>query len=133
VRSNLRFDWIEQGFKFLIVGAMNTAVDLGLYYLLTRLIISSGELFVAAKAISYSAGVLNSYLWNRSWTFQVKENSWKDFLPFVLINLVGLGFNAVILWFGLRMAIPEFFALLLATCAVFLWNFTVSKFMIFKR
>jgi putative flippase GtrA len=123
--------WFEQGAKFLLVGALNTAIDLGLYFLLTRFV-GFGEATIAAKGISYSAGVVNSYLWNRNWTFRSGDRSWKTFAPFVLTNLIGLVINAAFLWLGLILGIPELLALLLATGVVFLWNFAVSKLVVFK-
>jgi len=68
-------DWIEQGAKFLLVGLMNTSIDLGLYYLLTRFVVAFANASIAAKGISYASGVVNSYLWNRSWTFQSDDRS----------------------------------------------------------
>ena len=130
----LRAGWVEQGFKFLIVGVLNTGVDFGLYFLLTRLLFASVDSTVLAKGISYAAGVINSYLWNRSWTFQTRDGSWKSFLPFVLVNLIGLGINAGTLWMGLHgVGLPEFLALMLATGATLIWNFTISKFVIFRK
>jgi putative flippase GtrA len=130
----LRTSWIEQGVKFIIIGVLNTGVDLGLYILLTRLLFEAGEMTVLVKGISYSAGVVNSYLWNRSWTFQSEDRSWKTFLPFVLVNLIGLGINAGTLWLGMHTAgLSEFLALILATGATFIWNFFISKFVVFRR
>jgi putative flippase GtrA len=130
----LRVGWIEQGVKFIIVGVLNTGVDLGLYFLLTRLLFSTGDATVLAKGISYSAGVINSYLWNRSWTFQIGDGSWKTFLPFVLANLIGLGVNAGALWLGLHgVGLSEFLALILATGATLIWNFVMIKFVVFRK
>jgi len=126
--------WIEQGIKFLIVGVLNTGVDFGLYFLLTRLLFSATDANVFAKGISYSAGVVNSYLWNRSWTFQSGDRSWKTFFPFVLVNLIGLGINAGTLWLGLHgIGLSEFLALILATGATLIGNFTISKFVVFRK
>ncbi len=127
-------EWIEQGAKFLLVGMMNTVIDLGLYFSLTRFVVVLAEANFLAKGISYSVGMVNSYLWNRSWTFQSDDRSWKTFLPFVLAKLVGMALNTSVLWVGLQLLVlPEIMALLLATGMSFLWNFTVSKFLIFRR
>ena len=126
-------EWLEQGAKFLLVGMMNTGIDIGLYFALTRFIPAFTEANVAAKGISYAAGVLNSYLWNRSWTFNSGDRSWKTFGPFVLANLFGLTINAAVLWLGLVLSIPEILALLIATSMVLLWNFLISKLVVFNR
>jgi len=126
-------DWIEQGVKFAIVGLMNTGIDLGLYFLLTNHVTALAEASVLAKGISYAAGVVNSYLWNRSWTFKVEEGSWRTFVPFALTSLIGLTVNAAVLWAALLLSVPETLALLIATGSALIWNFFISKRWIFKR
>ena len=54
--------------KFLVVGAINFLVDFGIFKLLT---VVFGMLTVPANVISYTAGVLNSFLLNRYWTFKI--------------------------------------------------------------
>jgi putative flippase GtrA len=127
-------EWIEQGIKFLLVGLMNTSIDLGLYYLLTRYIAAFAEASVLAKGVSYAAGVINSYLWNRSWTFRSEDRSWRTFAPFALTNLIGMAINSGALWFGMQsLSLSETGGLLLATALAFVWNFSISKFLVFKR
>jgi putative flippase GtrA len=126
-------EWIEQGAKFILVGLMNTGIDIGLYFTLTRFLAIFAEANVVAKAISYAAGVLNSYLWNRSWTFKSRDRSWKTFAPFMLSNLIGLSINAAVLWLGLLLSIPEILALVIATSVTLVWNFIISKLVIFNR
>jgi putative flippase GtrA len=52
--------------KYSLTGVMNTAVDFGVFALLTWL----GLGMYISQVISYSAGILNSYIVNRSWTFK---------------------------------------------------------------
>lgn len=126
-------EWIEQGVKFLLVGMVNTGVDLGLYFLLTRYVTAFAGENLLAKGISYTAGVVNSYVWNRSWTFKVEGNSWRTFTPFALTSLIGLALNAAVLWVAMQFSVPEILALLIATGTVLIWNFIISKIWIFKR
>ncbi len=64
--------WFTQAAKFVLVGILNTVLDIGLYLVLTRWIGVFARWRVVAKGISYGAGVLNSFCWNRSWTFKVR-------------------------------------------------------------
>lgn len=57
--------------RFGTVGAGNTLVDFVVFFLLTSLHIP----YLSAQLFSYSAGVANIYIWNRTWTCQVKEKS----------------------------------------------------------
>ncbi len=52
--------------RFCVVGVLNTAIDLGLFALLTRLI---GLDPLIANVLSFSAGATNSFLLNKYWTF----------------------------------------------------------------
>jgi putative flippase GtrA len=61
--------WLEQAAKFLSVGILNTALDAIIYLVLTRWL-SFSTLQTLAKSISYGAGILNSFYWNKSWTFR---------------------------------------------------------------
>ena len=52
--------------RFCVVGVLNTAIDLGLFALLTRL---GGLDPLIANILSFSAGAANSFLLNKYWTF----------------------------------------------------------------
>ena len=125
--------WMRQGARFLVVGLLNTAVDLAVYVTLTRALALFAAWKVAAKALSYAAGLLNSYYWNRRWTFRSQSTPTLTFPPFVLANLVGLAINAGAMQLCLNtFGLPEAFSLALATGSTIAWNFTLSKFLIFR-
>ena len=128
-----RMPWLVQAVKFGLVGVLNTGIDLGLYFVLTRWLGLGGQP-VLAKSISYSAGILNSFLWNKTWTFRSRAGTWATLIPFILTNLVGLGINAGMLQLSLKtLHLPELLALGLATLTTLAWNFVISKFVIFKE
>ena len=52
--------------RFLMVGVLNTAVGLGTIYA-CKYFLSLGD--VSANVIGYAVGLLNSFFWNRRWTF----------------------------------------------------------------
>ena len=125
--------WVKQAVKFGAVGVLNTLVDLGLYFVLTRWLGLAG-MPVLAKSISYGAGILNSFAWNRTWTFRSQTSAWKTLIPFVLVNLVGLGMNTGTMQIGLNVLhLPELVSLGLATGLTLAWNFVLSKFVIFRK
>lgn len=118
--------WGGQALRFLVVGASNTLIDACLYLLLTRLL-GFGSLPALAKAISYSAGVLNSFYWNRSWTFRSRASARTSLLPFLLVNLASVLLNSAAMSIGLALHLPEPAAFVLATSASLIWNFIWSK------
>jgi putative flippase GtrA len=123
--------WVRQFIRFGLVGVLNTLVDASFYFLLSR----SGLIpsLILAKGVSYTVGMLNSFYWNKSWTFQSHVKSRRVFLPFVVANLLAVGLNAGVMHLALNtFGLPESGALVLATVASFVWNFAISKFFIFK-
>jgi putative flippase GtrA len=125
--------WFIQAVKFSFVGVLNTAVDWGVYFILTRWL-GMANLPIAAKSISYSAGIINSFFWNRTWTFRSKAQIWTTLLPFVIVNLVGLAINTGIYELCLNvLGLQELIALGTATIVTLVWNFVLSKFVIFRK
>lgn len=81
--------------KFMLIGVLNTFVDNGIFYLF----ISQSSMDKSiAKAISYLLAMVNSYVWNKYWTFREKSDHHAgQIVKFILVNLVSLGVNIWIL------------------------------------
>jgi putative flippase GtrA len=78
--------------------------------------------------------VINSFFWNRAWTFRSSADPRRTFVPFFLSNLVGLIINAGVMYVGLHVfGLHDALAFLLATVVTLGWNFVVSKFIVFRR
>lgn len=72
--------------KYALVGGLNTGVDFAVFCML---VYGVGMISLWAQVISYTAGVANSYLLNRYWTFQVKgKMSVAELLRFMIINVI---------------------------------------------
>mgnify|MGYP000874966741 CR=1 FL=1 len=129
---NKYWDMFKKFVKFNIVGIMNTLLDLGIFALLTWSGLGEGW----SKTISYSCGVLNSYFWNSRWTFkQERQNTPKEFLLFVLVNLVSYGVARLVLslsltWLNIADANIRN---LIATPASVLVNFIGNRLFVFKK
>lgn len=124
---------VPQAARFICVGLGNTLVDAGLYFALTGGALGLVLPKLAAKSVSYLAGVANSFYWNRRWTFQSNRPAGQTFLPYLAVNLAGLGVNVALLHLALaRVGLPEAAAVAVATGGVVLLNFTINKYVIFK-
>ena len=125
---------VQQALKFLSVGVLNTLLDALLYFALTRWL-GLADYKVLAKAISYGVGILNSFYWNKNWTFKNQaQATWRVFAVFVLVNLVSLMINAGMMYACLELlALPDALGWLTATGVVFAWNFLLSKFVVFNN
>ncbi len=92
---------IWQFVRFGLVGCVNTTIDLlvlnGLLWLwpgqgMPRLLL--------ANTIAYACGALNSFFFNRYWTFQRKgPPKAREGVRFLLMTLAAIGCNDLILWF----------------------------------
>ena len=126
------FETIIQIAKFMTVGVLNTAIDAGAYLILTRWL-GFGSALVLAKGIAYVIGMVNSFFWNRSWTFSDNGNVWRAVGLFTLTHIFALAINAGTMAFALEvMQLPEIIALGAATGASFIWNFVLNKLVVFK-
>lgn len=126
------WDMFVKFIKFNIVGVMNTALDLGIFALLTWIGVGEG----LAKTVSYSCGVLNSYFWNSRWTFkQEHKKSAREFLLFVLVNLFSYAVARLVLqgsltWLHIENANVRN---LIATPASVIVNFIGNRLFVFKK
>ncbi|MCL6585490.1 MAG: GtrA family protein [Anoxybacillus sp.] len=116
--------------RFAVVGIGNTLVDFGVFFLLA----SMGVPYVFSQVCSYSAGIMNSYLWNRTWTFQVrKKASVHEFFQFVAVNFVSLSTTIVLLYLLRQSAgMPLFSSKAIATVAGMAVNFAGSRLWVFS-
>ncbi len=131
--------------KFAAVGALNFSIDFGVLNVLILLTgITAGLGFVIFKAVSVAAAIVNSYLWNKFWTFQEKETrgAAKEFLGFLVVTLIGIGVNVgtahlVVNVVGSRFGVtPAAWANIGAAASVVItlfWNFFGYKFFVFKK
>lgn len=119
-------------FKFQAVGVINFFVDYGVLSLLNLVF---GMPLVIANIISYTCGLINSFVINRYWTFKVKLKFFSThFLVFVFVNLVSLGINTLAVHIlGDLYALPNILAKLIATAFSFTVNFAGNKLLVFRN
>jgi putative flippase GtrA len=87
--------WIAQACKYGIVGVVNTLLTAAVIGLMMRFWfqLNNGSAAPAlalsvSNIVGYAAGLVNSFVWNRRWTFHSRTH-WKiDFLKFVGAFLV---------------------------------------------
>jgi putative flippase GtrA len=130
---------IKRFLRFLLVGLSGTLIDFGI---LTALKTFWGVPTIIANTISYSAGVINNFTWNRIWTFsEARDKEWYvQFGQFVAINIVGVILNNLIV-LGLEGPLGVLFnnpdkgylpAKIVATGVVVLYNFLANRLWTFR-
>ena len=81
--------------KFSVVGMLGTGIDFGV---LNLLILTFGFSKVLAKTCSFTVAVINSFIWNRLWTFREARDRPVGplIVQFFLVSVGGLLLNQVI-------------------------------------
>lgn len=132
-----------QFYKFVLVGVLNTLLDLAvLNGLIVLTDIAIGWHFSIFKGVSFAIAVTNSYFWNKFWTFRHREGRRiAEFSQFLAVSLVGLGVNAgaaslLVNVIGPQGGIsPQLWANVAAISAIIfstIWNFIGYKLLVFK-
>lgn len=143
--------------KFALVGGMNTLVDMVISTLVSFLLgltgLTGGWMIYVSKAIGYSCGILNSYIFNSRWTFKKeRRQDAREIISFIAVNLfvLAISFGLIYLfndvlhigdkWMALNL--PAWFAkiingeracMLLSTVICIFVNFIGNKLFVFKR
>lgn len=140
-----KFLFIIQVAKFALVGALNTLIDLGvLYSLIGYTGVAEGTPFSFFKGLSFLTATVNSYFWNKFWTFQKTEGGVKvsEFSKFIVATGIGFLLNVAVASFVVNIIGPQFglsekiwagIGAMTATLIAMAWNFMSSKFLVFKK
>jgi len=148
----------EQFIKFLIVGCSNFAISFTVFYLcykkwnlFNHLITGMGDLGsiiidslsdagielpdgAFANVIGYSAGIVNSFLWNRIWTFKVLTKAKKQFKRFIALNIVCLLTSSFVIFIFVDILSWPYKLVWFTTMAfITMLNFIGSKLWVFKK
>jgi putative flippase GtrA len=138
------FPVMVQFIKFSIVGGLNFLIDLGVLNFLIYLSgISAGIFYSAFKGTSFAVAVINSYFWNKYWTFESSGSpKTAEFFTFLAVNLIGFAINVttaslVVNFIG---APPGFSGSLwanvgaaIAAIVSLFWNFIGMKYWVFRK
>ncbi|MCI8649991.1 MAG: GtrA family protein [Anaerotruncus sp.] len=116
--------------KFGLTGVANTLVDVGVCWILNQLL---GMNIYLANVIGYGAGMLNSYLVNRSWTFASRDRLLSmQLVRFLLVNLSALALSTLLIRLLTGFGLGDMWAKLGATGITLVVNFLASRFWVFR-
>ena len=125
--------------RFLVVGMLGTLIDFSLFALLN---IQLGIPTLLANTLSYSAGIVNNYIFHRLWTFGNRPQgaAAKQFLKFAGVSLSALMINNLVLWmvassFSKLFADSTLGVILAKMCAIGVgmsWNFLANHLWTFQ-
>lgn len=116
---------MEKLLKFGFIGIINTVITIVSYGFMVYILKMN---FILANIVAYVLGMINSYIWNKNWVFQVKDSNFLIYVKFLVVNLSMLGFNTLGLFilvntFNLNKLISQ----ILMVGIVMIINFLLSK------
>lgn len=88
----LNSQFLKQFIKYSIVGVFNTLIGLGIIFVLFNIYKIN---YILANVIGYSLGLINSFLWNKRWTFRSLNHYSKEIIPFIFIFIVSYFANLI--------------------------------------
>lgn len=118
--------------RFGCVGFLNTLVDFGMFSLLNSFF---GVNYIISQIVSYSSGIINSYIFNKFWTFndtKTNKKTTKEFVEFITVNIASLSASLI----GLSILMKDgsmnsFFAKIISMVMAQVVNFLGYKFWVF--
>ena len=134
---------IYQLAKFVLVGGLNFLIDMGvLNFLIFSTGVSTGITQSGFKSLSFLVALINSYVWNRYWTFkkEIRESISQELFQFFIISIIGFSINIGIDYIFVNIISPfkemplktwAQISALLATLVSLFWNFLGYKFIVF--
>ena len=147
---------LKQFSKFIVVGFSNFIVSFVVFYLfynywklsaifysllgqagrnLENIVLQAGAASLdatLANIVGYSAGIINSFTWNKLWTFEAKKKTAKQFGRFLVLNLFCLLLSSAFLFVFTDYLGWAYLPVWFITMGIItLVNFAVSKYWVF--
>lgn len=122
---------IKQAIKYGIVGVGNTVITAAVIWVMMK---GLGCSDVVSNIVGYAAGVLNSFVWNKQWTFRASDAGWtasaiRFGVVFGVCYLLQLG---LLIWLNRHLAVDPYYNQLIAMAFYTVINFAMNKFYTFK-
>ncbi len=121
---------VRQFVTYCAVGGVNTVVDFGTYFILTRMFLFWSGRFLAANVVAFFVANICSFFLNRSFTFKSNnKNVRKQYIRFVIVSLGYIALVQLLLYIGvIVLGFGDLIVKVFATAVGLVWNFFAHKF-----
>jgi len=117
-------------FLYAIIGSLSAGLDFGVYTILCYIDLN----YIISNIFSVNVGICTSFIFNRSFTFRVKDKTKKRFATFYLIGLFGLLLSTGMLYLLVDFAdISKGYSKIVTIIVVAFIQFMLNKFITFKK
>ena len=132
---------LDYRIKFLLVGGLNTAIGVGVYWLV---LICFGvnitkpesiELYkiYIATVIGQIVGLTNSYFWNKFFTFESKQKSKAEVVRFVSVYGLVFLIDYLMKFLLTNFALNQIMVAIFTTFVIMIISFVGQKFFVFRH
>ena len=121
-----------QLFRYTFVGGVAFIFDFGTLFILTEYF---NVYYLISAAIAFLLGLTINYFLSIIWVFEKRtiKSKYIEFVIFALIGIFGLILNEFFIWsFTEILNIHYLFSKIISTVFVYLWNFFIRKFLLFR-
>jgi len=119
--------------RFSIIGILNTLIDFAVFTISHSLF---GINYSVSQTAGYSFGVINSFIFNKNWTFENRNANKKtvhEFLQFITINLISLAVTIICMIFLInKFQLNVYVAKIIVTLIAQITNFLSYKLWVFN-
>jgi putative flippase GtrA len=124
-------NFIRQAVKYVVVGMGNTLLTLLIIFIMMKAFGCGG---VVSNLAGYAAGFLNSFIWNKRWTFKSADRWGGSVFRFGIsagvCYLLQLG---ALIYLDRHLGIDPYFNQLIAMACYTVANFLSNKYFTFKK
>ena len=127
----LRYPIAKEFIKFCFVGVTNLAVDIVVYWFLTRAL---DLYYFYAAVVSFCVAVTWSFLVNRRWTFRHRGSDLGgQYLKFFVANVISMIINLSLFYiFVDYLLVHDLLSKVVVAVIVVFFNFSINKFWTFR-
>lgn len=120
-----------QFFLYLVVGALATVVEWGAFYVFDSV---CGIHYMISTPLAFILSTFANWSFGKLILFRKKsENVAGEIFKIYLISVLGLLMNIAIMFVAVeKIGISDMISKIIATGIVFIWNFLIRKFWIYK-
>ena len=84
---------VKQFLKYSVVGIFNTIIGLSAIFILYNIYNVN---YIWANVFGYALGLINSFTWNKRWTFRSQKHYSKEIIRFLIIFIVSYAVNLIV-------------------------------------
>jgi putative flippase GtrA len=123
--------FLAQMLRYVSIGGISALVELGLFHVATGI---AGLPIMTSNVIAVASVIVFGFIAQKRFTFRDSQKAYKQAGLYAVMGGVSVGLNnALVFLFAVLLGIPPTLAKLLQLGVSFAFNFSFSKYVVFRR